>query len=113
MSRVTIAAGALDEIEPDRAKAQIVLTDGEGAYSAALTQQAKDNGITIYTIGLGTSVDTALLQGIATATGGQYFGVAQAAVCQRPRVVGAGAVLGLGVAHDHEPARSRAGVLPH
>jgi hypothetical protein len=72
-------AELLAKAESDRAKAQIVLTDGEGSYDPALTTQAKDNGITIYTIGLGASVDAALLQGIATATGGQYFGVAQAA----------------------------------
>ena len=72
-------AELIAKAEPDRAKAQIVLTDGEGAYDPALTTQAKDNGITVYTIGLGAFVDAALLQGIATSTGGQYFAVAQAA----------------------------------
>jgi hypothetical protein len=62
----------------DRIKAEILLTDGDGYYDPALTQQAIDHDITIYTIGLGTSVNSALLEGIATATGGQYFAVAQA-----------------------------------
>lgn len=64
--------------DPTHARIQILLTDGEGAYNAALTQQAIDNRITIYTIGLGTGVNAALLTQIATATGGQYFAVATA-----------------------------------
>ncbi len=59
-------------------KIQILLTDGEGTYSSALTQQAKDNGIVIYTIGLGSSVDEALLRSIAVGTGGAYFQVSHA-----------------------------------
>lgn len=62
----------------DRVRAEILLTDGDGPYDPALTQEAIDNDITIYTIGLGTAVNSALLEGIATATGGQYFAVAQA-----------------------------------
>ena len=68
----------IDNGDPAHLKAQILLTDGEGPYSPSLTQQAIDNDITIYTIGLGSSVDEALLGGIASATGGQYFGVADA-----------------------------------
>jgi hypothetical protein len=63
---------------PDHARVMILLTDGEGSYNPALTQQAIDNHITIYTIGLGSFVDAALLAQIATATGGQYFAVASA-----------------------------------
>ena len=64
--------------DPEHAVMIILLTDGEGSYNPALTQQAIDNGITIYTIGLGSSVDAGLLTQIATATGGQYFAVASA-----------------------------------
>ncbi|HWB71262.1 MAG TPA: VWA domain-containing protein [Egibacteraceae bacterium] len=63
---------------PDRARMMILLTDGEGYYNPQLTLDAKVNGITIHTIGLGSSVDVALLQSIATETGGQYHGVANA-----------------------------------
>lgn len=64
--------------DPDHALVEILLTDGVGSYSAGLTQQAVDNDITMYTIGLGSGVDAALLQSIAQATGGQYFPVASA-----------------------------------
>lgn len=63
---------------PEHLRAEILLTDGEGAYDHSLTQQAVANDIAIYTIGLGSSVDQALLSGIAQATGGQYFAVAEA-----------------------------------
>jgi hypothetical protein len=61
-----------------RAKILIVLTDGEGLYDDTLTDQAAASGVTIYTIGLGTSVDAALLTDIAQSTGGEYFAVANA-----------------------------------
>ena len=64
--------------DPTRARMGIVLTDGEGSYDPALTARAKAAGITLYTIGLGSSVDAALLQGIAAGTGGQYYAVATA-----------------------------------
>ncbi|HEX2046590.1 MAG TPA: VWA domain-containing protein [Acidimicrobiales bacterium] len=64
--------------DPAHLKAEILLTDGDGSYSSSLTQQAIDNDITIFTIGLGTGVNATLLKGIAEATGGQYFPVAQA-----------------------------------
>ncbi len=64
--------------DPTHARVQIVLTDGVGSYNPALTQQAIDNDIVIYTIGLGSGVDAGLLTGIAEATGGQYFPVATA-----------------------------------
>lgn len=54
----------------------IVLTDGEDNdiydYSTIL-QRAKDNNIIIYTIGLGSSVDTNLLTKIASSTGVKYY----------------------------------------
>ncbi|WP_271629720.1 VWA domain-containing protein [Caldicellulosiruptor sp. DIB 104C] len=68
----------------DRIKVIILLTDGEGYYDNNLTTEAKNNGITIYTIGLGTSVDENLLRDIATQTGGMYFPVSSAS--QLPQV---------------------------
>jgi hypothetical protein len=56
----------------------IMLTDGEGAYDAALTQQAKDRGIVIHTVGLGPSVSAGLLSSIANGTGGKYYAAADA-----------------------------------
>ncbi len=56
----------------------VLLTDGEGAYNTSLTQRAIASGTTIYTVGLGASVDVALLDSIATATGGKFFHVASA-----------------------------------
>ena len=64
--------------DPDHLKVQILLTDGVGSYDHRLTQQAKDAGITIYTIGLGDDVDPNLLAAIATGTGGMYFPVSAA-----------------------------------
>ncbi|CAH1223239.1 hypothetical protein PAECIP111893_04938 [Paenibacillus plantiphilus] len=63
----------IDNSDDERIKVEILLTDGEGDYSSAHTQEAIANGITIYTIGLGSSVDEALLKNIAGSTGGQYF----------------------------------------
>jgi len=57
----------------DRARVEIVLTDGEGAYDPRYTEQAAANGIVIYTVGLGDSVNQALLADIAERTGGRYF----------------------------------------
>lgn len=70
---------ALEEFETngrDSVKNMIVLTDGEDNYSYnynSLLQRAIDNNIIIYTIGLGSSVDTSLLTNIATTTGGKYY----------------------------------------
>jgi Mg-chelatase subunit ChlD len=64
--------------DPDHLKVTILLTDGEGYYDHHLTQQAKDAGITIYTIGLGYSVDERLLRSIAEQTGGAYYPVSSA-----------------------------------
>ncbi|HJH28743.1 MAG TPA: VWA domain-containing protein, partial [Methanosarcinaceae archaeon] len=64
--------------DPEHGRMMILLTDGQGSYNSYYTQQAAANNITIYTIGLGSSVDSGLLTGIATATGGQYYPVASA-----------------------------------
>jgi Mg-chelatase subunit ChlD len=77
-------AAALDVLRAapdgdDRARMVIMLTDGQGSYDASLTAAAKNLNVTVYTIGLGSSVDHALLQSIANGTGGQYHHVASAA----------------------------------
>ena len=56
----------------------ILLTDGQGFYSDYYTQQAINNNITVYTVCLGSVVNSALLTSIATSTGGQYFPVSTA-----------------------------------
>ena len=65
--------------DPAHLKVEILLTDGEGYYDPALTVQAKNAGIVIYTVGLGSSVDAALLESIARGTGGQSYAVSSAA----------------------------------
>ena len=58
--------------DPARAQIMILLTDGVGSYNPNLTLQAANAGVTIYTIGLGNSLDEPLLRGIARDTGGTY-----------------------------------------
>jgi len=67
---------AIDELkkaEAESAKVVVMLTDGVGDYDPALTQTAKQEGIVVYTIGLGYDLDEALLRRIAEETGGKYF----------------------------------------
>lgn len=56
----------------------IFLTDGEGNYDPASAQRARLAGIKIYTIGLGSQINPAILEGIATETGGRYYPVQDA-----------------------------------
>ena len=67
---------------PESLKAQIVLTDGQDTSCIpdypALIADANATNIQLYTIGLGSSVNTALLQQLADETGGQYFPVSSA-----------------------------------
>jgi Mg-chelatase subunit ChlD len=51
----------------------ILLTDGEGTWSESALQNAINHDVTVYTIGLGSDVDVALLQRIASETGGKYY----------------------------------------
>ena len=51
----------------------VMLTDGDGSYNTNLTQTAKNNGIIIYTVGLGNSVSVSRLTSIAKGTDGQYY----------------------------------------
>ncbi len=53
-------------------RAIILLTDGDGSYNSSLTTQLATAGIRVFAIGLTGSVNTTLLQGIATGTNGGY-----------------------------------------
>ncbi len=64
--------------DPDRGRVTILLTDGDGSWSPTYLTQAKANNITIYTIGLGSAVNTSLLNTIAADTGGRYYQVSTA-----------------------------------
>ncbi|SFM67179.1 VWA domain-containing protein [Methanolobus profundi] len=62
----------------DTTKVMVVLTDGEtntgdDQDGEEAIEFANDNKITIYTIGLGSSLDEALLRHIASETGGAYY----------------------------------------
>lgn len=61
------------ETDPSTGRIIVLLTDGQGYYDDALTAQAVTSKTTIYTVGLGSSTDETLLDGIATATGGKFF----------------------------------------
>jgi uncharacterized protein YegL len=71
---------AINEINsaysPDASKIIVLLTDGEnnvnGITPEKVTIDAKERGIIIYTIGVG-SVNTGVLTNIATSTGGKYY----------------------------------------
>lgn len=56
----------------------IFLTDGEGNYDPASAQRAHAAGIKIYTIGLGSQINPAILEAIAMETGGRYYPVEDA-----------------------------------
>lgn len=62
-----------DYTNTDVYKYIIMLTDGQGSYSASYTQTAIDNNIVVYTVGLGSGVDQKLLEQIADSTGGKYY----------------------------------------
>jgi calcium-activated chloride channel regulator 4 len=61
-----------------RAATQVIvlLTDGEhnsGEDPSTVLPDLVDNGVRVYTIGIGPSVNTSLLQSIATTTGGTFY----------------------------------------
>lgn len=60
-------------VNNDSLKIIIMLTDGDGTYSTNLTQTAKNNGIIIYTVGLGNSVSVSKLKEMAEGTTGNYY----------------------------------------
>lgn len=57
----------------ERAKCIIMLTDGDGSYSTTYTATASDMGVVIYTVGLGSDVQTSVLTAMAEGTGGRYY----------------------------------------
>jgi len=62
-----------------RARFIIFLTDGVGAFDPSVVTRARQESIVLYTIGLGSGVDAALLENaIAQPTGGEYFAVRRA-----------------------------------
>ncbi|WP_196881053.1 VWA domain-containing protein [Arthrobacter sp. CAN_A214] len=65
--------------DAERGRVMILLTDGDGTWNNFHLTQAKQNLITIYTIGLGSAVNSGLLNTIATETGGKYHQVDDAA----------------------------------
>lgn len=70
-----------EESNRNTLKYMIVLTDGEDTVSGnydALISRANDIGIKIFTVGLGTSIDTDLLEHVATSTGGKYYYASEA-----------------------------------
>ena len=75
---------ATEELQPqplghgreEAIKFQVLLSDGKtntGPSSAEAAQDAKNHGITIYTIGLGSDADVVELTNIANITGGQFY----------------------------------------
>ena len=69
----------LDRAGRDSQRIIVLLTDGVGTYSSLLTQRASASGVTVYTVGLGAETDEALLGSIASATGGRFYLVQDAA----------------------------------
>jgi hypothetical protein len=58
---------------PPTEQAIVLLTDGDGDYDRSLTESARQSGVVVYTVGLGSATDEALLDEIATQTGGKFF----------------------------------------
>ncbi|MDF2563256.1 MAG: hypothetical protein K0R99_4702 [Microbacterium sp.] len=76
----SLAAGmnaALNELDAraiaGHQRVVLFLTDGQGTYSSSYTTRAKDSDTVVYTVGLGSGTDTALLDSIATQTGGKFY----------------------------------------
>lgn len=57
----------------ESAEVIIFLSDGDGSYSPSIADAAAAKGYTIYSIGLGSSVNVANLQDMSTRTGGTYY----------------------------------------
>ena len=73
----------INNLDETRGRFIIALTDGEDNESAEekyddIIAQCVENHIPIYTIGLGSSVNTALLVKLANYTGGSYFHIGSA-----------------------------------
>ena len=74
-----LAKGIGKEASTGRAQYLIFLTDGAGLFDRRVIEPAVQRGVEIYTIGLGSEVESGLLEHqIAVPTGGKYFHVAGA-----------------------------------
>lgn len=76
---IRAAVREFDHVSGDEStRIMIVLTDGKdnesSVTSTVVTGMAAESGIVIYTIGVG-NVNTGVLSGIATATGGTYYNI--------------------------------------
>jgi uncharacterized protein YegL len=63
-------------LQPPTVYAEVLLSDGiwnTGRNPISAAQEAANNNITIYTIGLGAEADNATMQNIANITGGKYY----------------------------------------
>ncbi|HET9084735.1 MAG TPA: VWA domain-containing protein, partial [Candidatus Limnocylindrales bacterium] len=73
---------ALDELldrgRSTAVRGAILIADGAGNYNPALTDQARDAGIIINTVGLGDDSDFTVLKAIAAGTGGKFVRVGRA-----------------------------------
>lgn len=63
----------------DHKRFVIFLTDGDGTWSESALRAAKNNNVTVYTIGLGSALNESLLKRIAAETGGKYYHATNAA----------------------------------
>lgn len=72
-SPLIVGSSRKDASKDNTVRFILLLTDGVGSYDHSYTQLAIENGIKIYTIGLGTDYDDVLLKEIANSTGGQYY----------------------------------------
>lgn len=69
---VRAGTATLEDGGPGRPRVAILLTDGQSAYDQAATEEAKQANVTYYTFGLGPDVDGAVLEQIASETGGTF-----------------------------------------
>lgn len=65
-------------VEKNNQKCIIMLTDGQGSYSMSYSTTANSMGVTIYTVGLGSSVSTSVLTSMAENANGSYFHASEA-----------------------------------
>jgi PKD repeat protein len=73
---IALANYLLEEGRPEAILVEIVITDGKtniGRNPLTPAEEAAKEGITIFTIGIGMFVNEAVLQKIATLTGGEFF----------------------------------------
>ncbi|MDS0283199.1 VWA domain-containing protein [Haloarcula onubensis] len=71
----SISAGLREALgmlrQTDGSKSIILLSDGESSFPTQVLSELKSLGVTIYTIGMGSSADEQLLRRLANETGGQ------------------------------------------